>query len=346
MIALDAMGGDYAPAEIVQGAILAAKRGLAIQLFGDQVQMLRCLDQAYPKWERLPITIIHCNDSIGMDEEPTAVLRKEQSSLMQAIKAVKNGKAQAVISAGNTGAALVAGMMALGKVPGIARPAIGEFLPTRSGDVFCIDLGANVDCKVEHLRQFALMGDAYVRLKKNIANPRIGLLCNGAERGKGNRLINEVHEQLRQMPLNFVGNCEPDAVLSGAADVIVCEGFSGNIMLKTCEAMARTLPQWIGQECQKTVLGKCVGTVLPRIMKTVKQRIQEQKGGALLLGVLKPIIIAHGSSNANAISQALQFAHDVVTSEFFVNFNDAIEKIIKHMHGMELSTTPLLDVAV
>lgn len=329
MIALDVMGGDYAPAQIIQGAIAAAKKGLSIQLFGDQIQIMRWLDQSYPKWEKLPLQLIHCSDIVAMDDEPTAALRKEKSSLMQAIAAVKSGKAKAIVSAGNTGACLVGGMMILGKVPGVLRAAIGEFLPTKSGTVFCIDLGANVDCKIEHLKQFALMGDVYVRLKKKIINPRIGLLSNGAERGKGTRTIIETHEHFAQMPINFIGNCEPDAILSDSADVVVCDGFTGNILLKTCEAMARTIPYWIGKECQKSVFYKLFGAFFPRIIRNVKKTVQAQKGGALLLGVQKPIIIAHGSSDAVAIENALLFAHELIKTGFVTQFNESLEVMLK-----------------
>lgn len=331
MIAVDAMGGDFAPQAIVCGALRAAQQGIAIQLYGNKVQIEKILDQFYKAWKTLPLTCIDCHQIIDMADEPTSsVVQKKDSSLVRAVKAVAEGRAKAVVSAGNSGAALVAGMLLLGKVPGILRPAIGDFLPTRSGSVFCVDLGANIDCKVEYIRQFAVMGHAYVNLIKGIERPRIALLANGAEETKGSRLVFEAHQLLKQSSLNFIGNCEPTDLFDDKADVIVSDGYTGNIMLKSLEATARIVTQWIQDECKKSWLKKAYGILGMPIFKTLKKKIATaQKGGALLLGVKKPLIIAHGASNEKAIENAIKYSAQIIEQDFVTRFNASIESCLR-----------------
>jgi glycerol-3-phosphate acyltransferase PlsX len=284
-----------------------------------------------PSWQMLPINIVHCSEEISMSAEPSrSVFKMENSSLVQAVKAVRDDVAHAVISAGNSGAALVAGMMHIGKIPGILRPAIGGFLPTRQNSVFCIDLGANVDPKPEYLKQFALMGYAYVRLTKGIEKPRIALLANGTEPSKGTRLIQQVHALLASSSLPFVGNCEPYDILNDCADVIVCEGFSGNVMLKSLEATIHVVTQWLKDEGNKTLLGQCVGFFGSPIFRRLKKNIKKaQRGGALLLGLQKPMIIAHGSSDGEAIEDAITFAHNVAIQDFNKAFIDEVQQLLQ-----------------
>jgi glycerol-3-phosphate acyltransferase PlsX len=331
MIALDAMGGDHAPEAIVAGALLAARRGIPLRIYGDEDQIIPCLHSQDPGWHNLPITVVHCSQVIQMDDEPTtAVLRKKDSSLVQAMNDVASGKALAFVSAGNTGSCLVGGMLIVGKTPGILRPAIGEFIPTLNGEVFCIDLGANVDCKPEHLKQFAIMGDVYVKLKKQMQQPRIAFLSNGIERSKGNKALLASYELLESSGLNFIGNREPYDILHGDVDVLVCDGFVGNIMLKSLEAMVSLVPKIVERECRKSWWGRTVGFLGKRFFKKLKQNVARvQKGGALLLGVQKPIIIAHGSSQKEAIEDALVYAHRVTQSGFIEQFNNAVSTMIE-----------------
>jgi phosphate acyltransferase len=331
MVAIDAMGGDFAPYEIIAGAVKAARKGIPVSLYGDELRLVAILHSLDPAWNLLPISIQHCSEEITMDDQPgKSVVRKKDSSLVQAITAVAQGRADAVVSAGNSGAALVAGMLLLGKVPGILRPAIGGFLPTRKNSVFCVDLGANIDSKPEYLKQFALMGNAYVQVTKGIQNPKIGLLANGTESCKGTILIQQAHELLTQSRLNFIGNCEPHDVLNDKADVIVCEGFSGNIMLKSFEAAVQIVMQWLKDEGSRSILGKLTGLFGAPIFKRLKKRLSRvQTGGALLLGVNEPLIIAHGSSNAQAIDDAISFAHKIVSEKLQVNLNMLISKLLE-----------------
>lgn len=336
MIAVDAMGGDYAPQAIVCGAFNAARRGISVSLFGDSAHITLLLEQLAAKnnlssWQILPISLVHTQSTITMHDEPSrAVMHKKDSSLVKAVQAVAHGQANAVVSAGNSGAALVAGTLLLGRVDGILRPAIGDFLPTKSGSVFCIDLGANVDCKPEYLEQFAIMGHAYVCLLKGMERPRIGLLSNGVEPYKGSLLVKQAYDRLKGSALNFVGNIESRELFDDQADVIVCDGFVGNILLKGIQGTARAIMAWIDQE-RKLRWWRSVGLFLSKgIFKSLKNKIDyAKKGGALLLGVKHPLIIAHGCSNENAIEQAIVFAHQVVCEKRLVKFNTMLDRMLR-----------------
>jgi glycerol-3-phosphate acyltransferase PlsX len=330
MIAVDAMGGDYAPQAIVYGAFNAARRGISVSLFGDQAIITSILEQLAHKysldWHSLPITLVHTTQKISMHDEPSrAVLHKKDSSLCKAVQAVANGNATAIVSAGNSGAALVAGTLILGRVDGILRPAIGDFIPTKSGSVFCMDLGANTDCKPEYLEQFAVMGHAYVQLIKKIEKPRIALLSNGAEAYKGSSVVKQAYDLLKDSKLNFVGNIESREMFDDQADVIVCDGFVGNVLLKGIQGTARAMIAWIDQE-RKARWWYSIGLFLSKgLFRSLKNKIDyAKKGGALLLGVSKPLIIAHGSSNEVAMEQAIIFAHQVVSEQRLARFNDSI----------------------
>jgi glycerol-3-phosphate acyltransferase PlsX len=327
MIAVDAMGGDFAPRAIVQGAYQAAIKGIPILLCGDEDQIIAILNSisvdSKEIWPSLPISIHHTTQIISMGAEPSkSVLQENDSSLVQAVRSVAQGKAQAVVSAGNSGAALVAGTLILQRVDGILRPAIGSFLPTKSSSIFCIDIGANTDCKPEYLEQFALMGHIYVSMIKNKARPRIALLSNGAEPYKGSQSVKQAYDLLIKSKLNFVGNLEPREIFDDQADVIVCDGFTGNIMLKTVQGTAKAMVYWIDQERKKS-LWHSIGLLLSKgLFKGLKQKIDyAKKGGALLFGVQHPLIIAHGCSNATAIENAILYAQSVVDNQIISRFN-------------------------
>lgn len=324
MIAVDAMGGDFAPHSIVQGSYRAALKGISVALYGQENLIIHALNQLDTNWAQLPIKVVDCSEIIGMAEEPTrGIIKKKDSSLVCALQAVKDKKAKAVVSAGNSGAALVGGMLYLGKLDGISRPAIGAFLPTKNGSTFVIDLGANTDCKPEFLKQFAFMGAAFVTLVKNIAVPRVGLLSNGTEQYKGSMAVKQAYGLLEQSGLNFIGNIEARDLFNDYADVIVCDGFVGNVTLKTIQGTANFINELMGREFRSSLFTKILGFISQPIFKRLKKNIDyNRQGGALLLGVNAPLIIAHGCSDAYAIENAISFADTAVNNRLIERFNN------------------------
>lgn len=332
IIAVDAMGGDHAPRAVVEGAILAAQHGIAVTLFGDQEALLSILAESTQS-HKLPITVVHCAEQIAMDEEPSrAVIRKNDSSLVQAIKAVKSGAAQACVSAGNSGAVLAAATLLLERISGILRPALGGFLPAQKGHIFCMDLGANTDCKVEYLKQFALMGHVYLQVVKNIDRPRIALLSNGHEPYKGSQLVKATYELLTKTSLNFVGNVEARAIFDAEVDVIVCDGFVGNVMLKTAQATIATVVNFFKDEARKSLLSRlALVCAMPLLKKLGNKTDYAKVGGVLLLGITEPVVVAHGSSSAQAIAQAIIFADTVVREHRIKRFNVALMELLRQV---------------
>lgn len=333
MIALDAMGGDYAPNVTVHGAINAAKKGIKIGLYGDEFQLTEILDSIDPSWHDLPIKLIHCSQVIGMGEEPTrSVLHKKDSSLVKAVQAVAHGNASAVVSAGNSGSVLVASTLILERAEGILRPAIGNFLPNASGaPMFCMDLGANIDCKPEHLEQFAYMGHAYVKKMRGIEKPRIALLSNGAEPYKGSLLVKKTYDLLALSQLHFVGNVESRDVFDGRADVLVCDGFAGNILIKTMQGTAQAIGHWLKQEQTRSLLHRAYFLLGGRIFSRIQQKMSyaQRNGGALLLGLKHPVIVAHGCSGAQAVESAIHLAYRTVRDNFIPSFNEEVAYIMR-----------------
>jgi glycerol-3-phosphate acyltransferase PlsX len=331
MIAVDVMGGDYAPQEAVLGALAAAQKGVSLILFGNQDKVMPLLAHYYPRWRSLPIELVHCSDVVAMDEDPLrGVLRKKDSSIFRALQAVHSGKAQAFVSAGNSGAVMAAATIVVGRVPGVIRPAIGTFLPTTHGSLFCLDLGANPDCKAEYLVQFAYMGYAYVRLIKHIAQPRIALLSNGHESYKGSVLVRKAFDLLSNTDLEFVGNIESRDIFSGRADVIVTDGFTGNILLKGIQGTAKAVMDWMKEEASRSlVLRVLLGFAYPVLSRIKKKVDYARTGGALLLGVNKPVVIAHGSSKEQAIMQAILFAQKTVEQKIIPTFNETLKMLLE-----------------
>lgn len=330
-IAVDVMGGDYAPQEAVQGALAAAKKGVSLILFGNQDKIMPLLAHYYPRWRSLPIELVHCSDVIEMDEDPLkGMLRKKDSSIVRAMQAVHAGKAQAFVSAGNSGAVVAAATIIIGRVTGVLRPAIGTFLPTTAGSLFCLDLGANPDCKPEYLAQFAYMGYAYTRLTKHIAQPRIALLSNGHESYKGSQLVKKAFELLSQTDLEFVGNIESRDIFSDRADVIVTDGFTGNILLKNIQGTAKAVMDWMKYEASQSIMLKMLLGVAYPLLGRVKNKIDYARtGGALLLGVNEPVVIAHGSSKEEAITQAIFFAQKTIHEKIIPTFNETLKIILE-----------------
>lgn len=307
-IALDAMSGDYGPGELIAGALLAVKQtGLSVSLVGDESLLRKQLDVLTPdaKSEKL-IKIVHSTQVIEMNEHPVdAIRKKKDASIMVAFDLVRRGEADAAVSAGNSGATLAAATRKLGRLEGISRPGIASIFPTLKKPVVLMDIGANVDCRPQHLFQFGVMAAAFSRIN-DVKNPRVGLLSIGEETGKGNNLIKETYPLLEKSTLNFIGNVEGRDVFQGEVDVIVCDGFVGNVCLKVSEGLAEAAMQMLRDEIVKSFRAK-IGYLLARhAFKAFKKRVDyAEYGGAPLLGIDGIGIICHGKSSSQAIKNAL-----------------------------------------
>jgi len=297
-IAVDAMGSDRGPDEIVAGALEARTDGIEPILFGDP-----SID---PRGLELHVT----SDVIEMDEKPAEAVRaKPESSLVASIRAVAEGKADAVVSAGNTGAMLAAGLLVLRRIPGVIRPAIAVPIPGRRGPSVLLDCGANADARPEHLLQFGAMGSVFVEEILGVPNPEVRLLSIGEEPEKGNQLTLEAHELLAASDLNFKGNTEGRDILAGASDVVVTDGFTGNVTLKLLEGTILTLFDALRSEITATTLGKLGGLLIRPATRRLRHRLDPDTfGGAYLLGLRGLVVIAHGSSSRTAIANAIRLA--------------------------------------
>lgn len=325
-LAIDAMGGDNAPEEIVLGAMDAVSEleNLEITLYGDENQIKPLLTDGKN------ISIIHTTEVITGEDEPVrAVKRKKDSSLVQMALAVKEGRADACISAGNTGALMSAGLFVVGRIEGIDRPALSPTLPTVDGKGFVLlDVGANVDAKPQHLLQYAIMGSIYAEKVRGIANPRVGLLNIGTEDGKGNSLAKQAFEMLKGAPINFVGNVEARDILSGAADVVVTDGFSGNIALKTIEGTAQTMFTLLKETFMSSSKTKIAAALVKKDMRSLKNKLDySEYGGAGLFGLAAPVIKAHGSSKRRAIVSAIKQADHMVEHQVTGTIRSTMDKI-------------------
>lgn len=314
-IAIDAMGGDYAPDEIVAGAIRAqAELGVKVLLVGEPQRIEALLKPYSPS---LQVEVVPAEGLIEMHEEPLSSLRrKPKASINVAMDLVKQGRADAVVSAGHSGAAMAAALLRLGRLPGIDRPAIGTVLPTimAGKSVLILDVGANVDCRPKFLEQFAVMGTVYSRYVLGIDDPKVGLLNIGEESSKGNELALRTYELLEQnQSLSFVGNAEGRDVLTGRFDVVVCDGFVGNVLLKFAEAIGEVLLQILREELPQGWRGRLGSALLKPNLRRIKQRVDHaEHGGGLLLGVDGICIISHGSSQAPSIFNAVRLAKEAV----------------------------------
>lgn len=327
-VAVDAMGGDNAPEAIVKGSILARDEyNLGIILSGKETEVKKILEKYTSNFNN--IEIIDADEVITNDDKPVmAIRRKKNSSLVLACNAVKNKEADAVVSAGSTGALLSGGTLIVGRIEGIQRPAIGSLIPNMSGGfALLIDSGANVDSKPEFLYDFAMMGDIYLKKVMNVTNPRIALANIGAEKSKGDKLTVETYELLEnsKLPMNFIGNIEAREILQGKADIIVCDGFVGNMILKTLEGTVLELMKGLKNELMSSTRSK-IGAALvkPALMNFKKRFDYSEHGGAPLLGVKAPVIKAHGSSDETAIKNAIRQAKMCCES----NVNELIEESI------------------
>lgn len=307
-IALDAMGGDYGSEELIAGALLAVRQtGLSVSLVGNESLLNKHLDILAPdsKTAKL-ITIVHSSQVVDMNEHPVdAIRKKKDASIMVAFDLVRQGEADAAVSAGNSGATLAAASRKLGRLEGISRPGIASIFPTLKKPVVLMDIGANVDCRPQHLFQFGVMASAFSRIN-DVSNPRVGLLSIGEEIGKGNSLIKETYPLLEKSSLNFIGNVEGRDVFQGEVDVIVCDGFVGNVCLKVSEGLAEAAMQMLRDEIVKSIPAK-IGYLLARhAFKAFKKRVDyAEYGGAPLLGINGIGIICHGKSSSHAIKNAI-----------------------------------------
>ena len=296
-VAIDAMGGDHAPAAIVDGAVAAARHlDIQISLVGAPDAVAQALD-THADWHDLRVAIVDAPDVIAMTESPAAVRRKPRASIAVAARLVARREADALFSAGHTGATVVATHAAFGMIAGVDRAALATTIPTRGRPAVLLDAGANVECRPQHLLQFAIMGGVYARVALGAERPRIGLLSIGEEETKGNGLTRDAHRLLKAAPINFVGNVEGREIYSGVADVIVCDGFTGNVVLKTSEGLIETLEALLGEK-------------LSRVFD------YSEYGGAPLLGVAGLAIVGHGRSSPKAVRNAIAMAYRFATGDF------------------------------
>ena len=332
VIAVDAMGGDHGPKVTVPASLdfLAAQPEAELLLVGREESLAQELARLRsPHAARA--TIVHAPEMVGMDEDVRSAIRtKKQSSMRIAIDLVKEGRAHACVSAGNTGALMGTAKFVLKTLPGIDRPAICAVLPTRRGQVYALDLGANADCTPEHLQQFAIMGATLVRVMEGVPNPTVGLLNIGAEEIKGNEVVKRASELLKATPINFQGNVEGDDIYKGTTDVVVCDGFVGNVMLKTSEGLAKMLGDFLKEEFTRSLGSKVAAAFAWPVIRRFRRRVDHRRyNGAALLGLRGIVVKSHGSADRLAFAAALARAH----SEASHGLLELIGSEIARIHG-------------
>jgi len=334
-IALDAMGGDHGPAPCIEGALQAAQElNVDVILVGDEKVLsdecyrLGCTDGR--------LSIKHAPQVVEMHESPAAVARKKRdSSIWIATELVKSGEAEAVVSPGNTGASMVASFFVLGLIKGVERPAIATSLPTLTGEAIMLDVGANVDCSAQHLAQFAIMGSLYCSEVRGTKNPRVGILSNGCEERQGTDLTREAHKLCRGLGLNYIGYVEGHDLFNDKVEVVVTDGFLGNIVLKTCESMGRAVGGFLKRELNATPIRRLGKVLAGNALLALKTKLDPDiYGGAPLLGLNGTVIKAHGSANARAIKNAIRVATETIQH----HLNESIVKEISKTN--ELVTAP------
>ncbi|MET0786633.1 MAG: phosphate acyltransferase PlsX [Paenisporosarcina sp.] len=328
-IAVDAMGGDHAPKEIIDGVFKALEQfeDVHILLYG-QENLVSPFMKSHNR-----LTFIHTTEKIESEDEPVrAIRRKKDASMVRMAEAVKSGEAQACVSAGNTGALMAAGLFIVGRIEGIDRPALAPTLPTIDGQGFVMmDLGANSDAKPEHLVQFGIMGSIYATKVRGIESPRVGLLNIGTEETKGNELTKSAFALLKNAPVNFVGNVESRDLLLGVADVVVTDGFTGNMVLKTIEGTAASFFSMLKEVFTASTKSKISALLVKDDLKALKNKMDyTEYGGAALFGLKAPVIKAHGSSNANAIMNAIRQARTMVEFDVCGTIHSTIAGEEKH----------------
>jgi glycerol-3-phosphate acyltransferase PlsX len=325
-IALDVMGGDYGPVELVSGALQAVDQlGVNVTLVGDR----SLIEQQLQIGGRVKtgLDIIHTSQVISMHESPVDALRKKKdASIVVAFELLKNNKVDAVVSAGNSGATMAAALKMLGRLKKVSRPGIASVFPTLKKPLVMMDVGANVDCRPQHLFEFGIMGSAFSRVLCGTERPRIGLLSIGEEGGKGNLLVKNAHELFQKSALNFVGNVEGREIFSGNVDVIVCDGFVGNVCLKVSEGLAETILTMLRNEMAKSLLARLGYGLARSAFRNFKKRVDyTEYGGAPLLGLKGIGIVCHGRSNAVAIKNAIKVAAEMVRNKVNSHISTLLE---------------------
>ncbi len=325
-IAIDAMGGDHAPLPAVEGACLAAAEGIDVVLVGDRARL-------EPLLERFgdgsgSVDVEHADEVVDMADSPLAVRQKRRSSIRVSARLVKEGRAQAVVSAGNTGAAMIAAKTVIGSIPGVDRPALAAVLPSRGGRTVVLDVGANVSARATHLRQFAVMGHFYAQDVLGTEAPRVGLMSVGEEEGKGTELSRKAFKVLQRTGLNFAGNVEGGDVFSGEIDVVVCDGFVGNVMLKSGEALAGYLASLIRDTLKRSWRSRLGYLLAKPAFDEYRRRTHWSEYGAVpLLGVGAAFFIAHGRSNARAIHNAVRRAAEFCAANLHLKIRDKVAEL-------------------
>ena len=311
-IAVDAMGGDFAPEQVLQGASDAAAE------YGIDISIVGLPGVVQPLLNRHPtLTLVPCTQVIGMDEHPAQAVRaKPDSSMSVCARLCKEGRADGWISAGNSGAIMATALFIQGRIRGVERPALGSVIPTRTGLAYFLDVGANVDSKPEYMVQFAAMGAVYAREMMGRTEPTIGLLSNGEEEGKGDERVRETTKRLKGTMKGFIGNVEPKDLYAAKADVIVADGFVGNVAIKMAEATAEFLFRNLREEIPKTIAGKVGGLLIRNGVRQLRNRIDWREfGGAPLLGIDGVAVVAHGRSDARAVKNAIRVTRDAVQNQ-------------------------------
>ncbi len=320
-IAIDAMGGDFGPEPIIDGLIAALRinNNFTAIAVGNESELKALIPQQFEH----RIEIIHTNDVISMHDSATDALKRKESTIYKAIELVKEGKADAIVSAGHSGASMSLATLRIGRIKGVTRPAIATLMPTSENqNTLVLDVGANVDCDAKNLFEFAIMGQAYAKDVLQLDDPIVGLLSNGEEESKGNEVTKEAYELISKIP-NFAGNVEGTDIFKGTVDVVVCDGFIGNILLKTAEGVADTIGQILKKNLKRSLISIAGAVLMRKVFKSLKVRVDyAEYGGAPLLGVKSPVIIAHGKSNPKAIKNAIFQAINAASS----NLNEDIEQ--------------------
>lgn len=322
------MGGDHAPAAIVEGAVAAARHlDVQIALVGPTDVIHRALSLT-PDWQDLRIDVVDAPDVVAMTESPASALRrKPRATIRVAAELVARREAAALFSAGHTGATVMAAHAAFGMIPGVDRPALATTIPTRQRPAVLLDAGANVECRPQHLLQFGIMGSVYARLALNVVRPRVGLLSIGEEATKGNELTREAHQLLKAAPVDFIGNVEGREIYSGVADVIVCDGFTGNVVLKTSEGLVDAVEALLGDELQGTFSAQVGYLLARRAFRRFRRRVDySEYGGAPLIGVAGVAIVGHGRSSAKAVRNAIAMASHSGGGDFISRVGEEIAR--------------------
>lgn len=330
-IALDVMGGDNAPHEVVAGAVLAAREyAIAVSLVGKPDVIARELSKHDVRGLKLPI--VPASEVIEMDDKPaTAVRAKKDSSMVVACQLVKAGKADAFVTCGNTGGALAAGILHIGRMKGIQRPALITPFPTQTGFCLLLDVGANVDSRPEHLQQFAVMGSIYSKRIMGVRSPTVRILSNGEEQGKGSQLVLEAVALLEKTPgITFLGNIEGRDIVNDLADVVVTDGFTGNVLIKTAEGVGKLIRTILVEELTASPISSLGGLLAKSALRRLSRRIDDSEfGGAVLLGLSNLVVVAHGRSNANAVRHAIRVAKQSIDYKIVNEIQAGVQEIPK-----------------